>query len=48
MSKLGYNASTLGNHEFDNGIKKLSESLKHANFSFINSNYNLKKHPVGK
>ena len=46
MSKLGYNASTLGNHEFDNGIKKLSESLKHANFSFINSNYNLKNTPL--
>ena len=46
MSKLGYNASTLGNHEFDNGIKKLSESLKYANFSFINSNYNLKNTPL--
>ena len=46
MSKLGYNASTLGNHEFDNGIKKLSESLKHANFSFVNSNYNLKNTPL--
>ena len=46
MSKLGYNASTLGNHEFDNGIKKLSESLKHANFSFLNSNYNLKNTPL--
>ena len=42
MSKMGYNASTLGNHEFDNGIKELSKSLKHANFSIINSNYDLK------
>ena len=27
MSKMGYNASTLGNHEFDNGIEKLAKSL---------------------
>ena len=46
MSKMGYNASTLGNHEFDNGLKGLARSLKHANFSIINSNYNLKNTPV--
>ena len=39
MSNMGYNASTLGNHEFDNGIEKLAKSLKYANFSFLNSNY---------
>ena len=42
MSKMGYNASTLGNHEFDNGIEKLAKSFKHANFSFLNSNYTFK------
>ena len=42
MSKMGYNASTLGNHEFDNGIEKLAKSLKHANFYFLNSNYTFK------
>ena len=42
MSKMGYDASTLGNHEFDNGIEKLAKSLKHANFSFLNSNYTFK------
>ena len=42
MSKMGYNASTLGNHEFDNGIEKLAKSLKHANFSFLISNYTFK------
>ena len=46
MSKMGYNASTLGNHEFDNGIEKLSKVLKHANFSFLNSNYTLKNTPL--
>ena len=42
MSKMGYSASTLGNHEFDSGLDKLAKSLKHANFSFLNSNYTLK------
>ncbi|KRO89821.1 MAG: metallophosphatase [Cryomorphaceae bacterium BACL29 MAG-121220-bin8] len=46
MSKMGYNASTLGNHEFDNGLKKLAKSLKHANFSFLNSNYTLTNTPL--
>jgi 5'-nucleotidase len=46
MSKMGYNACTIGNHEFDNGLKKLSESLKYANFSFINSNYDFKNTPI--
>ena len=46
MSKMGYNACTIGNHEFDNGLKKLSESLKYANFSFINSNYVFKNTPI--
>ena len=42
MSKMGYNASTLGNHEFDNEIEKLAKSKKHGNFSFLNSNYTFK------
>jgi len=46
MSKMGHNASTLGNHEFDNGMEKLSKVLKHANFSFLNSNYTLKNTPL--
>ena len=46
MSKMGYNASTLGNHEFDNWMEKLSKVLKHANFSFLNSNYTLKNTPL--
>ena len=46
MSKMGYDASTLGNHEFDNGMEKLSKVLKHANFSFLNSNYTLKNTPL--
>ena len=39
MSKMNYDAATLGNHDFDNGISGLNDKLKYAKFSFINSNY---------
>ena len=39
MSKLKYDASTLGNHDFDNGLDGLHAQLPHANFDFICSNY---------
>ena len=39
MSKLKYDASTLGNHDFDNGIDGLLAQLPHADFDFLISNY---------
>ncbi len=39
MSAIGYDASTIGNHEFDNGIKGLLDPIYHANFPFVCSNY---------
>lgn len=39
MSKLKYDAATLGNHDFDNGIDGFHAQLPNADFSFINSNY---------
>lgn len=39
MSQIGYDAGTIGNHEFDNGLVGISSQLKHMNFPFINSNY---------
>ncbi len=39
MSMLKYDAATLGNHEFDNGLEGFLAPLPHANFDFINSNY---------
>ena len=39
MSEMNYDAATLGNHDFDNGISGLNDKLKYAKFSFINSNY---------
>ncbi len=40
MSMLGYDAATIGNHEFDNGLEGLLAPLPHANFPIISSNYN--------
>ncbi len=40
MSKLKYDAATIGNHDFDNGIDGLYAQLPHANFSFLSANYN--------
>lgn len=42
MSKLKYDAATIGNHEFDNGIEGLFAQLPHAKFDLVSSNYNFK------
>lgn len=39
MSMLKYDAATIGNHEFDNGINGLLAQLPHAKFPIISSNY---------
>tara|TARA_Y200000002_G_scaffold346555_1_gene321186 strand:- start:217 stop:1131 length:915 start_codon:yes stop_codon:yes gene_type:complete len=39
MSMLKYDASTIGNHDFDNGLSGLNEQLPNASFDFISSNY---------
>ena len=39
MSQMKYDAATLGNHDFDNGIDGLQKQLPHASFPFIISNY---------
>lgn len=39
MSKMNYDAATLGNHDFDNGLEGLLEQLPNASFSFVSSNY---------
>ncbi len=39
MSNIGYDAVTIGNHDFDNGIDGLASQMHHANFPFISSNY---------
>ncbi|MCR9182404.1 MAG: metallophosphatase [Flavobacteriaceae bacterium] len=39
MSMLGYDAATIGNHEFDNGLEGLLAHLPKANFPLVSSNY---------
>ena len=39
MSLMKYDAATIGNHDFDNGIEGLNKMLPHANFPFVNANY---------
>ena len=39
MTRMGYDAATIGNHEFDNGLEGIRSQLKYAGFPFINSNY---------
>jgi 5'-nucleotidase len=41
MNRMKYDAGTLGNHEFDNGIDTLAAVLKNALFPMISSNYKL-------
>jgi 5'-nucleotidase len=53
MRMLGYDAGTLGNHDFDNGVGLLLEAmaameqLKHAHppFAFVNCNFDCKGAP---
>lgn len=42
MSAIGYDAGTLGNHEFDNGVEALAAALKFATFDIVSANYNVK------
>lgn len=39
MSKLKYDAATIGNHDFDNGIDGLFAQLPYAEFLFLSANY---------
>ncbi len=39
MSEMKYDAATLGNHDFDNGLDGLQKQLPHANFPFLIANY---------
>ena len=39
MNAMGYDAATLGNHEFDNGCSALAARLKTADFPVVCANY---------
>lgn len=42
MSMMGYDAATMGNHDFDNGLEGFLKALPNAKFPFITSNYDFK------
>jgi 5'-nucleotidase len=42
MSLIGYDAGTIGNHEFDNGVESLAKALQFANFDIVSTNYDLR------
>ena len=39
MSKLQYDAATIGNHDFDNGLDGLLAQMPYAGFQLLSSNY---------
>ena len=42
MSMMGYDASTMGNHDFDNGLEGFKKVQPNAKFPFLCSNYDFK------
>ena len=42
MSMMKYDAATIGNHDFDNGIEGLYAQMPHAQFEFLSANYDFK------
>ena len=49
MSMMQYDASTIGNHDFDNGLSGLIKQLPFASFPFITCNYDFSDtHMAGK
>jgi 5'-nucleotidase len=42
MTKLGYEAATMGNHDFDGGIDGFLNAQQYADFPFLCSNYDFK------
>ncbi len=43
MSKMGYDATTIGNHEFDNGLQGIQDQLPNASFPHLIANYDFSK-----
>ncbi len=39
MSMMGYDAATMGNHDFDNGLEGFKKVLPNAKFPFLCANY---------
>lgn len=46
MTKMGYDACTMGNHDFDAGLENFATQLNHANFPVIICNYDFANTPM--
>ncbi len=46
MSMLKYDAATIGNHDFDNGVHGLLAQMPHAKFKFVSANYDFSNTPL--
>lgn len=46
MNKMSYDAVTLGNHEFDNGLDTLAVVMRMAKFPFVVANYDVNATPL--
>ncbi len=42
MSMMKYDLSTIGNHDFDNGVDGLTAQMPYASFEFVSANYDFK------
>jgi 5'-nucleotidase len=42
MSMMHYDASAIGNHDFDNGVAGLHAQMPHAKFELLSANYDFK------
>ncbi|HTF04527.1 MAG TPA: metallophosphatase [Bacteroidia bacterium] len=46
MSSMGYDASAIGNHDFDGGLDNLAKQLNHATFPLLCANYDFTGTPM--
>ncbi|MBC6993417.1 metallophosphatase [Neolewinella lacunae] len=46
MTRMGYDAATIGNHDFDGGMENLATQMKHANFPMLSANYDFTGTPL--
>lgn len=46
MTKMGYDAATIGNHDFDGGLENLATQMMHASFPLVVANYDFSGTPM--
>lgn len=46
MAAMGYDAATMGNHDFDGGLENFAAQLNHANFPLLLCNYDFSSTPM--